>query len=51
MLEAKDGEERGHAVVGQMIEQALEQHSACTVGRRDAGTVCEIRRIGGVGGK
>ena len=37
MLETEDGEQGLHSFVGQMIEQALEQHGAYAVGRGDAG--------------
>lgn len=47
MLEAEDGEQGLHSFVGQMIEQALEQHGAYAVGRGDAG----CGRIGNVGSK
>ena len=56
MLETEDGEQGLHSFVGQMIEQALEQHGAYAVGRGDAGcgrtrhTGC-TGRIGNVGSK
>ena len=48
MLEAEDGEQGLHSFVGQMIEQALEQHGAYAVGRGE----CRVTgRIGNVGSK